>query len=51
MNGKKIVNLIWILRSEGMSDSKILDLIDYGETHDPKEKEEENNGTSMYSVH
>ena len=36
MTGKEIVNLIRQLRSSGMSDSKILDLIEYIETHDPK---------------
>lgn len=40
MTGREIVNLIRSLRSEGMSDKKILDLIEYIETHDPKEKEE-----------
>ena len=40
MTGKEIVNLIRQLRSSGMSDSKILDLIEYNETHHPKEKTE-----------
>lgn len=40
MTGKEIVNLIRQLRSSGMSDSKILDLIEYIETHDPKEQTE-----------
>lgn len=39
MTGKEIVNLIRSLRADGMSDTKILDLIEYIETHDPKEKE------------
>ncbi len=39
MTGKEIVNLIRQLRQDGMSDTKILDLIEYIETHDPKEKE------------
>lgn len=39
MTGKEIVNLIRQLRSNGMSDTKILDLIEYIETHDPKEQE------------
>ena len=38
MTGKEIVNLIRQLRLNGMSDSKILDLIEYIETHDPQEK-------------
>ncbi len=40
MTGKEIVNLIRQLRADGMSDSKILDLIEYIETHDPKEHDE-----------
>lgn len=39
MTGKEIVNLIRSLRADGMSDTKILDLIEYIETHDPKEIE------------
>lgn len=39
MTGKGIVNLIRQLRESGMSDSKILDSIEYIETHDPKEQE------------
>lgn len=39
MTGKDIVNLIRSLRADGMSDTKILDLIEYIETHDPKEIE------------
>ncbi len=42
MTGKEIVNLIRQLRQSGMSDTKILDLIEYIETHDPKERENEN---------
>lgn len=42
MTGKGIVNLIRQLRESGMSDSKILDLIEYIETHDPQEKTTEN---------
>ena len=38
MIGKEIVNLIRQLRENGMSDTKILDLIEYIETHDPKEQ-------------
>ena len=41
MTGKEIVNLIRQLRLNGMSDSKILDLIEYIETHDPQEKSED----------
>lgn len=41
MTGKEIVNLIRQLRLNGMSDSKILDLIEYIETHDPKEQEQD----------
>lgn len=40
MTGKEIVNLIRQLRASGMSDKKILDLIEYIETHDPKERNE-----------
>lgn len=40
MTGKEIVNLIRQLRASGMSDKKILDLIEYIETHDPKEQDE-----------
>lgn len=40
MTGKEIVNLIRQLRASGMSDKKILDLIEYIETHDPKEQEQ-----------
>ena len=41
MTGKEIVNLIRQLRADGMSDSKILNLIEYIETHDPKEQEDD----------
>ena len=37
MTGKEIVNLIRQLRLSGMSDTKILDLIEYIETHEPRE--------------
>lgn len=40
MTGKEIVNLIRQLRASGMSDKKILDLIEYIETHDPTERNE-----------
>lgn len=39
MTGKAMVNLIRSLRAEGVSDTKILNLIEYIETHDPKENE------------
>lgn len=41
MTGKEIVNLIRQLRKDGLSDTKILDLIEFIETHDPKEKADE----------
>lgn len=41
MTGKAIVNLIRSLRADGVSDTKILNLIEYIETHDPKENEDE----------
>ncbi len=44
MTGKEIVNLIRQLRQSGMNDTKILDLIDYIETHDPIE--DSNHGQS-----
>ena len=37
MTGKEIVNLIRELRKKGMHDTEILNLIEYIETHDPKE--------------
>lgn len=37
MTGKEIVNLIRELRKKGMNDTEILNLIEYIETHDPKE--------------
>ncbi len=43
MTGKEIVNLIRQLRASGMSDKKILDLIEYIETHDPQEHDDDNN--------
>lgn len=39
MTGKEIVNLIRILRQKGMSSDEILAIIEYVETHDPKEQE------------
>ena len=41
MTGKEIVNLIRSLRADGVNDTKILNLIEYIETHDPKENESE----------
>lgn len=40
MTGKEIVNLIRKLREKGMKSDEILDIIEYIETHDPKEAEE-----------
>lgn len=37
MTGKEIVNLIRKLREKGMSSDEIIDIIEYVETHDPKE--------------
>ena len=37
MTGKEIVNLIRRLREKGMTSDEILDIIEYIETHDPKE--------------
>jgi|GEM_PF-935328 len=37
MSGKEVVNLIRELRKKGMSDTEILDLIEFIETHDPQE--------------
>ena len=37
MTGKEIVNLLRELRKKGMNDTEILNLIEYIETHDPKE--------------
>ena len=42
MIGKEIVNLIRSLRADGISDTKILNLIEYIETHDPEEYENAN---------
>ncbi len=41
MTGKEIVNLIDELRKDGVSDTRIIDLIRYIELTDPKEKEAE----------
>ena len=37
MTGKEVVNLIRKLREKGMNSEEILDIIEYIETHDPKE--------------
>lgn len=37
MTGKDIVNLIRVLREKGISPDEILQIIEYVETHDPKE--------------
>jgi len=37
MTGKEIVNLIRKLKEEGMDADKIIEIIEYIETHDPKE--------------
>lgn len=39
MTGKEIVNLIRKLKEKGLSSDEILELIEYVETHDPKEQE------------
>lgn len=37
MTGKEVVNLIRKLREKGMNSDEILEIIEYIETHDPKE--------------
>ena len=39
MTGKEVVNLIRKLREKGMSSDEIHTIIEYIETHDPKEQE------------
>lgn len=39
MTGKEVVNLIRKLKEKGMSSDEILAIIEYIETHDPKEQE------------
>lgn len=39
MTGKEVVNLIRKLREKGISSDEILAIIEYIETHDPKEQE------------
>ena len=38
MTGKEVVNLIRKLREKGMNSDEILEIIEYIETHDPKEE-------------
>ena len=40
MTGKEVVNLIRKLKEKGMSSDEILEIIEYIETHDPKETNE-----------
>ena len=39
MTGKEVVKLIRKLKEKGMSSDEILAIIEYVETHDPKEQE------------
>ncbi len=39
MTGKEVVNLIHKLREKGISSDEIHAIIEYIETHDPKEQE------------
>ena len=39
MTGKEVVNLIRKLKEKGLSSDEILAIIEYIETHDPKEQE------------
>lgn len=43
MTGREIVNLIRKLREKGMSSDEILSIIEYVETHDPKEDNSDGN--------
>lgn len=40
MTGREIVNLIRKLREKGLASDEILNIIEYIETHDPKEDSE-----------
>lgn len=40
ITGKQVVNLIRKLKEKGLSSDEILELIEYIETHDPKEQED-----------
>lgn len=37
MTGKDVVNLIRILREKGIDSNEILEIIEYIETHEPRE--------------
>ncbi len=39
MTGKEVVNLIRKLKEKGINSDEILSIIEYIETHDPKEQE------------
>lgn len=39
MTGKEVVNLIRKLKEKGINSDEILSIIEYVETHDPKEQE------------
>ena len=39
MTGKEVVNLTGKLKEKGMSSDEILAIIEYIETHDPREQE------------
>lgn len=40
MTGREIVNLIHILREKGLESDEILKIIEYVETHEPREDHE-----------
>ncbi len=39
MTGKEVINLVCKLREKGISSDEIIAIIEYIETHDPKEQE------------
>lgn len=41
MTGKEVVNLIRILKEKGMDSDEILTIVEYIETHDPKEQKDQ----------
>lgn len=41
MTGKEVVNLIRILKQKGMDSDEILTIVEYIETHDPKEQKDQ----------
>ena len=43
MTGKEIVNLIRKLREKGIESDEILNIIEYIETHEPREDDIDNN--------